>query len=293
MAKARQIRSRLAAVRKVRAVTTAMETVATSRFKKAHRLAVDARAYTGQLTGMVDDIVRRTPPKRRMHPLFRVPKNTRREVLLVLTSQRGLCGGYNQQILALATERHAQLVEAGYEVSLHVTGRKGLQFLHFRRFEVEREYTDLAYLPDYATVARLADEMMEWFVDGRISGLEVAYMQLLSPGRQKPAIAPLLPVSSAEPPSLEEGEEPIPYEFLPSTVEVFEKLLPATVRLRLYQCFLDAAVGEQIARISAMRGANENANEMIRTLALRYNRMRQAQITTELAEILAGRSELE
>jgi F-type H+-transporting ATPase subunit gamma len=146
--------------------------------------------------------------------------------------------------------------------------------------------------PDFAAVGELADEFLAAYQDGRIGGLEVGYMQFVSPGRQSPSIAPLLPLSDVREasPQHAEADEPVRYDLMPSAHEILERLLPATVRLRLYQCFLDAAVGEQIARITAMRAANKNADEMIHDLTLRYNRLRQSQITTELAEILGGRA---
>ncbi len=129
------------------------------------------------------------------------------------------------------------------------------------------------------------------FVAGRIGGLEVAYMQYLSSGRQSAVIAQVLPLTYATPPATTPGLAPVPYEFVPSPREILDRLLPATVRLRLYQCFLDAAVTEQMARIQAMRAATDNADDMLHNLTVRYNRDRQAQITTELAEILGGSTE--
>jgi len=135
---------------------------------------------------------------------------------------------------------------------------------------------------------------MDEFVAGRISGLEIAYVQFLSAGRQRASIAQVLPVSEVERrPSALAEVEPEPYELHPSPGELLDRLLPATVLQRVYQCFLDSAVSEEAMRIAAMQGATESADEMIRELNIRYNRLRQSQITTELAEIIGGRAGLE
>jgi len=295
VAKARKILDRLHAVRNVRTVTGAMEMVASTQFKKTHKHAVAIRPYTIRLTDLVEDVVRRCGAGTLDHPLLREPIGPHREVLVALTSSRGLCGAYNSRVLALAAERFGQLVVAEYDVRLHVVGKKGIQYLRFRDFRIDREYKHFGSPPDYDRVAALAEELMTAFLDGKISGLEVAYMQFLSAGRQSPAIAQILPLSEIEP-SDQAGtraDEPVAYELIPSPRDILENLLPAMVRLRLYQCFLDAAVGEQIARISAMRAANENADEMIHDLTIRSNRLRQSQITTELAEILGGHAGLQ
>ena len=291
MAKARKILSRLKAVRNVRTVTVAMETVATSRFKKTHNLAVEVRPYTTKLADLVDDVVRRCGRKHLHHPLLESENKARKTAMVVLVSNRGLCGGYNDHILSLAAKRIDQIAEAKCELSLHVVGKKGVGFLKFRNFRIDRQYVDFGWPPDFDEVAKLARELETTFLDGQIDAVEVAYMQFISSGRQSPAIARILPIGEIEPDENHPDDAPerAGYELLPSAEDILQRLLPAAVRLRLYQCFLDAAVSEQIARITAMRAANENANEMIHDLNLRYHRLRQSQITTELAEILGGR----
>ncbi len=299
MAKARKILNRLEAVRSVRAVTGAMETVARSRFRKTHDLAASVRPYTRRLTDFVEDVIRRCGTRKLKHPLLTEHEDLKREILLAITTNRGLCGGYNANVQKLATERLEQLTELGYDMRLQVSGKKGIQHFKHRQFEIDVEYTHFTAMIDFDEVAKLADEYIAAFMDGHVGGVEVAYTQFVSSGRQSPAIAQILPLDDIEPVDDEQDdpgdsiEEYVSYDLLPSASEILDKLLPATVRLRLYQCFLDAAVSEQIARISAMHGANENADDMIKEMNLRYNRMRQSQITTELAEILGGRAGLE
>lgn len=290
MAKVKEIIRRSRAVKNIRTVTRTMEMVASSRFKKTFDQAVVTRPYTERLTDLVADVLSRGVPTEFGHPLLKNVDDVRRDVLLVVTSNRGLCGGYNTAVLRVARRRMRQITEGEYEVRLHVVGRRGIQYFRFHGLRMDRTHTHLDGLPDYHAVSELAEELMGLFLAGLIGGLEVAYMQFISTGRQRPVIAQILPLSNLEPPPSDvptTGEQ-VAYEFMSSPGEVLRNLLPATVRLRVYQCFLDAAVSEQVARITAMRAATENADEMIHNLRIRHNRLRQSKITTELAEIFGG-----
>ena len=200
-----------------------------------------------------------------------------------------MCGGYNDAVLSMAVARYKQLVQAGYQVLLRVAGRRGQQVFRFRKLPVDRAMESFGHRPEFAAAAEVAEELMTDFAAGRISGLEVAYTQYLPSGAA-------IGGGRADPAALaprgrrlrRRGVIPVPYEFVPSPQTILDTLLPATVRLRLYQCFLDAAVTEQLSRARAMRAATENADEMLHDLTVAYNRRRQAQITTELAEILGG-----
>jgi F-type H+-transporting ATPase subunit gamma len=288
MAKARRILKRVKAVGNIRTVTRTMEMVASARFKKAHDSAIASRPYTDHMTDLVGDLLARCGDSGLHHPLLEESPGVKWEVLLVLASNMGLCGPYNASVLATAMERLGQLRAGGYQVFLHVVGKRGVPYFRYRRVKVDKAYLEFKRTPSYEQIAAIADSLMEDFQARRIGGLEVAYTQYLRGGRQGPAIAQLLPLSQIPPPPRPSGSLTVEYEFLPSPQELLERLLPATVRLRLYQCFLDAAVTEQISRVRAMRAATENADDMIHDLTVLYNRTRQAQITTELAEIIGG-----
>ena len=298
MVKIREIHKRIGTVKNIHTITSAMEMVASSRFRNTHDTAVSARPYTDLLTDLVGDIGAAGAFENMDHPLLTNIEDVKRDVLLVLTSNRGLCGAYNTSILRVAMERYDQIAQAGYQVRLHVVGKRGAGFFKSKSVKVERSYSDFDGPVDYARVGRLAEFFMAEFTAGLIGGLEIAYMQFVSAGKQKPAIAQILPLQGLSQQS-QQSQPQTPakpksdYEFHPSRRRVLRHLLPATVRLRVYQCFLDASVAEQMARMRAMRNANENADQMIRNLSVRYNRSRQAQITTELAEIMGGRVGLE
>jgi len=292
MAKARKTLKHARSIRSIHAVTGSMEKVATVRFKRAHEHVASARPYIRRLAELVGDLVHRSNGEPLAHPLLAEPDSgCKADVLLAITSHRGLCGAYNDALARIAAERAGQLSEAGYEVLVHAVGKRGTRQLRAKGLRIDRHYADLPHPPEYPAIAALADELAGQFLAGKISGLEVAYMQFVSSGVQKPAVALILPLSQLAPPSRFRpvGREPIPYEIIPSTRQLLDRLLPQMLRLKLYQCFTDAAAAEEIMRMRAMRLASDNAEEMIHKLTVRYNRQRQSQITTELAEIVGGR----
>ncbi len=292
MPKPRNILKRTRAIGNIRTVTKAMRTVASAQFKVAYDRIVSFGPFATGLVATVADVIARSQAKVLDHPLLKAPEDVRREVLLVLTSSRGLCGSYNMNVLGLGIQRLGRLRDAGYEVQLHLVGRRGVQYLRFRGFQIDRVYEQFDGVPGYEAAASLADSMMSDFLARRISGLEVAYTQFVSSGRQRPAVAPVLPLSDLPTRGQDaeaRQEVPFPYDFLPSPEQILRKLLPLTVRIKLYQCFLDAAASEQFTRRAAMQAATDNADDMIHELRLLANRQRQRQITTELAEIMSGR----
>ncbi len=294
VAKARRILKHANAVKNIRTITRTMEMVAAVRFKRTHDLAVAARPYTDHLAGMVSDILERLSGEKLTHPLMTEPEGVQTVVLMVITSNRGLCGSFNTGVLRLVCERMEQLVDSGYKVLLHVIGKRGSQYFRFRGIEVAKEYRDFDDMPEYDSIRQVAQELIDLYLAKEISDLEIGYMQFISAGRQSPSIAQILPMSDL--PSVGRktpGEETLPYDFHPSPQELFEELMPVAVIQKIYQCFMDAAVSEQVMRIAAMHGATEAADEMIQKMTVKYNRVRQSQITTELAEIMGGRVALE
>ncbi|NOX54034.1 MAG: ATP synthase F1 subunit gamma [Planctomycetes bacterium] len=298
MAKARAIVKRLKAIRNIRKITRTMELIATARFKKAMDRAVEAAAYTRKMAEIVADLA--AAELEFTHPLLEDRSPAQRILLLVLTSNRGLCGGYNAGVLRVATERIRQLHGDGRELHLEVSGKRGLNYLRFQKLQIDEAYTHFEDKVRFDEVDVLASRYIDWYVSGRIDRVEVAYTKFESASRQTPVLDTLLPIGrlhQADGPKADENqtaEEPRgEYEFLPSAAEILEEIVPASFKARLFKCFLDAAVSEQIARMVAMKAATENAGEMIHTLTLRYNRARQSQITSEISEIIGGAAALE
>lgn len=292
MANRRAIVKRRKAVRNIKKITRTMQLIATARFQAAMNRATASRPYVDKLAEMVGDLTRVTGELR--HPLMESHGGEDRSALVAITSNRGLCGGYNWNILRAALDHLTKEEAAGVATEIHMVGKKGISALRFRGRAMAGQMTGIDDKPRYDQIEPLARKLAEGFLEGRYASVYIAYMRFYSAGRQRPEVFRLLPLSreaagGAEAPA----SGPVPqYEILPSPEELLDRLLPATARMRLYQAFLDAAVSEQIARMTAMKAATEAADETIGTLTRQYNRARQTQITMELLDIVGGANAL-
>jgi F-type H+-transporting ATPase subunit gamma len=293
MAKARAIVKRLKAVKNIRKITRTMELIATGRFKKAMDRASQAAAYTRKISEIVADLSRAS--LQISHPLLESRPEVKATALLVLTSNRGLCGGYNAGVLRIVIARIREARQTQEALKLEVSGKRGINFLKFQGLTAEHTYTHFEEKPTFAEVEQLADRFIEAFIAKKIDRLQVAYTRFESASRQVATLETLLPIGSlqtqAKTPATD--KRPVEYEFLPSSGEILEEIVPAAFKARLFKCFLDAAVSEQIFRRVAMKAATENAEDMIGSLSQLYNRARQTQITSELSEIIGGAAALE
>jgi F-type H+-transporting ATPase subunit gamma len=295
MANARALVKRLKSVRNIRKITRTMELIATARFKKAMDRATEAAAYTKKISEIVADLSQ--VDLEFSHPLLEQRDEPKKVNLLVLTSNRGLCGGYNGGVLRQAVPRLKELREdEEVTLELEVAGKRGIAFLKFQGYEFERSYTHFEDQPKFSEIEPIAQRYIDGFINGTIDRVDVAYTKFESAGRQIAVLERLLPIGELvtdEETDSTRTSTNIDYEFLPSAQEILEEIVPAAFKARLFKCFLDAAVSEQIARMVAMKGATENAGEMIRDLSQQYNRARQSQITSELSEIIGGAAALE
>jgi F-type H+-transporting ATPase subunit gamma len=286
MAKARAVLKRLKAVRNIRKITRTMELIATARFKKAMDRATQASAYTRKIAELAADLAESAGNL--SHPLTEVREERKKGLLLVLTSNRGLCGGYNSGVLKLVQQKLREAREQNLELTLEVSGKRGLNFMKFQRMVVASAFTQFEDKPRFDEVDEIASRYIRMYIDRQIDWVDVAYVKFQTAARQTAVVETLLPLA----PPQTAGEKPaaaaIEFEFLPSARDILEEILPAAFKARLFKCFLDAAVSEQIFRRVAMKGATENAGEMIGSLSRIYNRARQAQITSELSEIIGG-----
>ena len=292
MAKTRELVKRRKAIRNIRKITRTMELIATSRFKRAMDRAIQAETYTRKIAELAADLSASAGSVE--HPLLKKRDEVKNSLLLVICSNRGLCGGYNASILREANQRIHEVKAEGATLHLELSGRKAILYYRYQGEPAERTYTQFDYNPRFDEVEELADRYLADYIAGRLDRVEVAYMRFLSASRQKPEVVTLLPLSSPAPEVTRKVEAPagpvrqVEYEFLPSAANILEELLPVSFRVRLFKCFLDAAVSEQIARRVTMKQATESADEMIKSLTRKYNRARQGQITKELSEIIGG-----
>ena len=291
MAKARAIIKRLKAVKNIRKITRTMELIATGRFKKAMDRASHAAAYTRKISEIVADLSQANLEI--SHPLLEARPEPRATALLVLTSNRGLCGGYNAGVLRLVIARVREARQTQETLNLEVSGKRGINFLKFQGRPADRTYTNFEDKPTFAEVEALADRFIEAFTSKTIDRLQIAYTKFESASRQVATLETLLPIGKLQTQTAATDQQPIEYEFLPSSADILAEIVPAAFKARLFKCFLDAAVSEQIFRRVAMKAATENADDMIGSLSQLYNRARQTQITSELSEIIGGAAALE
>ncbi|QEH34075.1 ATP synthase gamma chain [Aquisphaera giovannonii] len=306
MAKARAIVKRRQAVQNIRKITRTMELIATARFRKTLDRATEAEAYTRKIAELVADLGETSRDVK--HPLLEKRDPVKRSLLLVLTSNRGLAGGYNGNVLRLAYRRYQELETDGIETRLEVSGKRGVNFMKYRKTRMDATYNQFEDRPQFDEVERLADRYIAMYIAGEIDQLDVVYTRFINAARQVATLTTLLPIvagdlgAAGEPvmkskaPRPDEAaaksKERVPYEFLPDAGSILEEIVPVSFKVRLFKCFLDAAVSEQIARMVAMRGATQNADDLIKSLTRQYNRARQSQITGDLADIVGAAAAL-
>jgi F-type H+-transporting ATPase subunit gamma len=293
MAKARALDRRRRSVRNIRKITRTMELIATARFKKAMDRSVAARDYTKQLVKILANIS--AAGAEVIHPLLEI-RPTKRTAVLVLSGNRGLCGGYNSNIVRQSVAMIGQWKSEQVDTDVAVSGKRGISALKFRGIDMDQKFTSFEDKPAFDAVMPIGRAYLDAYTAGTIDRLDVVYTRFHSIARQEAVTEMLLPLKAPE----KTGQAAAgtasqaaalasqEYDFYPSAGSILEEILPASFLSRLFKCFLDAAVSEQVARMVAMKAASENAAGLIKNLSRRYNRARQSQITGEIMEILGG-----
>jgi F-type H+-transporting ATPase subunit gamma len=291
-ANTRTLVTRRKAVRNIARITRTMELIATARFKKALDRASEAEAYTRKIGELAAELSANATNI--THPLLEKRETVKTSLLLVICSNRGLCGGYNAAILREAMGRLRQYDVDGVARKVELSGKRAINAFRYQRIAADQAFTQFEDKPAFDEVEHIAERYMKMFISGEVDRVEVAYMRFHNAARQSPVAETLLPLSSVSvetrrgAPAAASTAKPVEYEFLPSARDILEELLPVSFKVRLFKCFLDAAVSEQIARRVAMKSATENAEDMIKSLTQQYNRARQARITKEIAEVIGG-----
>ncbi len=290
MANRRLLVKRRKAVRNIRKITRTMQLIATARFQVAHKAAISRRPYTDKLAQLTAGIAGASGDLE--HPLMTVPEEEKRSALVVLTSMRGLCGAFNGNVLRAAIEQLDANRARGVDTDVEMVGGKGVAYFRFLGREMAHRHTHIGDLPKFGEVEPIASALIERFVRGEVDSVDVAYTKFISTGRQRPVIERLLPLTGLVDDAEAAAGPQVEYEFSPAPAELLDELLPATVRVRLFQAFTDSAVSEQVARMVAMKAATDAAQDMIKRLTREYNRARQTQITLELLDIVGGANAL-
>jgi F-type H+-transporting ATPase subunit gamma len=281
MAKGRELLGRIKSTEGTRKITRTMEMVATSKLKRAQDRVIAARPYANALSAVIADLY--SPALAESFPLLRQPTQVKRAGVLLITSNRGLAGAFNSNLIREARTLLERLEQDGAETELHIVGRRGLGFFRYIGAPVASSRVDIGDRPASSHANELVDGMMADFVGGRLDAVHVVYSRYVSPLSTPPVAELVLPV---RPP---ERKGPArDYLLFPSAQAILSELLPLYVRNSVYRALVETAAGEQGARRTAMKSATDNAGEMLNVLRRTYNRARQAQITQEIAEIVGG-----
>ncbi len=297
----REIKGRIKAVKNIERITKTMQLIASARFQKVQRIATQAHAYADRIQAMVGEVASAIAgsDEAGSQPLISPPSTSPNKTLvLVLTSERGLCGSYNTNVMRLA-EQHFATDWPADRRCLEIAGKKGTNYAKFNNLALNEAHTQFGDSPQYEDVAALAERYMDEFAAGKYDAVKVVYMKFLSMSKQVPDVLTLLPL---EPPKADASEKTAAtsgasgganYEFSPEPAQLLGELLPVTVKVTLMRCFNDALVSEQLARMVAMKAATDAAGKQSKALKRQFNRARQTAITTELSEIIAGAAALE
>ena len=291
MAQIREIKKRIVAVRTIRRITKTMQMIATAKFTASLSRAKASRPYMERIRQLVAEVAARAGDA--AHPLCMPPaRPAKRELILVVSSDRGLCGAYNGHVLRTALKAIKACREAGREPVVEVVGKKAVAFFKFQKIAIAQRHA-FGDRPKFEQVEPLATRLMEEWMAGKYDACRVVFMKFVSNSRQVPEALQLLPMSLPAGTASAGAKDAALYEFTPDAGQLLGELLPRTVKVSLFQAIIDAVVSENVMRMVAMKSATDNAAGLGRTLNRSYNRARQARITTELTEIVSGAAALE
>ena len=289
MATQRDVKNKIASVKNIKKITRAMEMVAAARLRRAEQRISALRPYADAIGRMTRQAARAAGAEAARLPLLSEHESQTDVGLLLVTGDRGLAGGFNSQIIRAGTRLSAEMAEQGLRSSWYATGRRGVSSLIFRGHDLSGSYTGFADRPAYADARRIADELIAAYVDGRVDRVEMVYNSYVSPLTQHVTRQRLLPLSAQAIAGEEDApatRTPVDYE--PDPEKILRRLVPDYLEISIYRALVESAAGFFGAQMTAMRSASENAGELITDYTLQMNRARQAEITQEIMEVVAG-----
>ena len=293
MASQKDIKSRISSVKNIRKITRAMEMVAAARLRRAEQRIEQLRPYAEairRMTRRATEAAENIPNL----PILQEHENVERVGFLLVTGDRGLAGAFNSQIVRAGNRRRREVEEEGHDVAWYASGRRGVSSIEFRGLELAGGYTGFTDRPSYADARSISDDLIAAYVDGKLDRVEMFYNGYISPVNQVVRHETLLPLQQADVlGDDDEGEEEDEHRralwiYEPDPEEILARLVPDYVEISIYRALLESTASEHGARMSAMRNASDNAGEMIDDLTLEANRQRQAEITQEIMEVVAG-----
>jgi len=283
MATSKEIRGRIGSVQNTKKITRTMELVSTAKAKKAVDKVIASRPYADKIKELIGSLAAQAEVAD--HPLLRRHAHVRKALVVVVTANRGLCGGYNSNVLRRATALLEEYKKDGVEVEIHAIGKKAISYFNFQKIAYAASFTNVDDKMSFADAQKFAEGYMEAFSLGNVDKIDIVYTRYLNAAVQKPVTATVLPVEISE--SEKNGRE-LPFLFEPDPQAILMSLLPKAICMDVYQSFIDSIASEQIARRVAMKSATDAASDMIKSLTSQYNRIRQGKITQEIAEIVGG-----
>ena len=287
MAKPRELKRRIRSVQNTRKITKTMELVSTSKLKRAQDRVVGARPYAQALAEVIGELY--SPELAERFPLLRQPgpmgrgAGVRRAALLLITSNRGLCGAFNANLIREARRRLEELERQDAHTELHLVGKKGISYFKFTKRNVASQRIDIGDRPTLEHAAELVKPLMERFSKGDLDAVDVVFAKFNSAVSTPPTTLRILPIAAPE-----KRRSAVNYILKPSAAEILEQLLPLYVQNQMYRALVETAAAEHGARRTAMKNATDAGQDMLTILQRTFNRARQAQITQELAEIVGG-----
>jgi F-type H+-transporting ATPase subunit gamma len=297
MASQRDVKTKIASVKNIQKITRAMEMVAAARLRRAEQRIDALRPYADALRRMTRQAAQAAGAEASRLPLLSEHETQDKVGLLLVTGDRGLAGGFNSQIVRAGIRTSAEMAEEGMTSTWYAAGRRGASSLSFRGLELRGSYTGFADRPSYADARTIADDLIQAYVDGELDRVEMVYNSYISPLTQRVTHERLLPISQAtiagesggEDGESERDDGPRPLvDYEPDPEEILRRLVPDYVEISIYRALVESTAGFFGAQMTAMRSASENAGEMITEYTLQMNRVRQAEITQEIMEVVAG-----
>jgi F-type H+-transporting ATPase subunit gamma len=291
----RDVKNRIDSVKNIRKITRAMEMVAAARLRRAEQRIAHLRPYAGAIRRMTRRAAEAAGGEVGQLPILQQHESEQTIAILLVTADRGLAGAFNSQILRAGLRTASEYESDGRDVSFYASGRRGVSSLTFRGREVAGSYTGFTERPAYADARDIAADLMAAYVDGKVDRVDILYNGYVSPLVQEVRRETLLPLQEAtilESADDEDDDEETGHhalvEYEPGPEEILERLIPDYVEISLYRALLESTASELGARMTAMRNASQNAAEVIDDLTLEMNRARQAEITQEIMEVVAG-----
>lgn len=281
----RETRRRIRSIEGTKKITRAMELIAASRIPKAIARVTASKPYTSKLVEVIANVGAASSGGS-AHPLLERREEVETVGILIIASDRGLAGAYAGNIIKLAEQSMARHRAAGRDVTLFAVGKKARAYFEYRNWRVERSWLGVTDTPGYGDARSIANTVMESFANGEVDSVEAFYTRFESALTQVPARYELLPISTGD--DTEHAGSTVSYEYEPSPAEILSRLLPRYVEAAVYNMLLEASASEHSARRRSMKAATDNAEELIKTLTVKANRARQAEITTAITEIVGG-----